>query len=315
MILTVTLNPAIDKILILNNFEMHKLHRLRTGEECHTTAGGKGVNIAIDLKALGNDVIATGFAGGYTGHKLCEELRQHDVTTSFIFIEGTTRTNSAILDISHETLTEINDFGPEISQNDQTYFLANYRRLLNRVKMVVIAGSLPQGVNEEFYYQLIEEANKKEVKVVLHVSSKYSSLFTGSNPFLINPDMRSNHEFLDQPLDGIDAFINAGKEVLIKNRNTDYVIFTHRLENIVALTREKMYVLRPKDLHIVNMFGYGDAYLAGFIHAYRDNKDIVSILKYASAVGLTNIEYVGKDVHDIRLVERNIDRIEIEELS
>ncbi|MBN2166858.1 MAG: hypothetical protein JW717_11325 [Marinilabiliaceae bacterium] len=315
MILTVTLNPAIDKILILRGFEMHKLHRLVGDEKCNTTAGGKGVNIALGLKALGNDVIATGFAGGYTGHKLCEELRDHDVTTSFIFTDGLTRTNSAMLDVENETLTEINDFGSEISSADKIHFLDNYRRLLNRVEMVVIAGSLPPGIDESYYYQLIKEANDKNIKVALHVSSKYTSLYNGANPFLINPDMRSNHEFLDRPLDGIEAFINAGRDVLIKNRDTDFVVFTHRLENIVALTRSHTYVLRPKGLKILNMFGYCDAYLAGFIYGYLKGFDTEKVLRYASAVGLTNVEYVGKDIHDLNLIDRNIERVDLEILQ
>lgn len=313
MILTVTLNPAIDKILILRNFVLHKLHRLTDDEECRTVPGGKGVNIAMGLKVLGDDVIATGYAGGYTGHKLCEELRKKDVTTSFNFVEGTTRTNSAILDLSKETLTEINDVGPTIQPDDLQFFVDTYERLLRRVKYVVIAGSLPRGVQEDFYRKLVDIANSYKIKVVLHVSAQYSSLFTNSNPFLINPDMRSHHELLGKPLDGIDQFVNVGRDLLVKNRDTDFVIFTHRLENIVAVTRDKSYIMRPVDLKIVNMLGYGDAFLAGFIHAYKQQLPIVDVLKYASAVGLTNIEYVGKEIHDLSIIEQNLSRIEIEE--
>ena len=86
MILTVTLNPAIDKILILNNFEVHKLHRLEAEEMSMITPGGKGVNIAYTLKLLGNEVIASGFAGGHSGHMLCDAIREIGITTNFIFV-------------------------------------------------------------------------------------------------------------------------------------------------------------------------------------------------------------------------------------
>ena len=156
MILTITLNPAIDKILILERFELHKLHRLNSEELTMTLPGGKGVNIALNLKVLGNEVIATGFAGGHAGHLLCDGLRQKGITTSFVFTGDATRTNISILDLKNETLTEINDFGQEVTTEDIDYFFDNYTRLLNRIKYVVIAGSVPRGVPDDVYNKLIK---------------------------------------------------------------------------------------------------------------------------------------------------------------
>ena len=315
MILTVTLNPAIDKILILNNFELHKLHRLEAEEMSMITPGGKGVNIAYTLKVLGNEVIASGFAGGHAGHMLCDAIRQIGITTNFIFTNGTTRTNTSILDRKHETLTEINDFGQEIPEEDVDFFIENYERLLNRVELVVIAGSIPQGLTIDVYKRLIEKARKRNIKVIIHTSPGYTEDLLKVSPFLINPDMRSQHELFGKPIDGIAQFLEAGRHILTRAPQTEFVIFTHRIENVVAITRDKSYIIRPQDLKIVNMLGYGDAYLSGFVHAYVQNKPVIDVLKYASAAGLTDVEDLYKEIRNIKKIEENLSRINVEELS
>jgi 1-phosphofructokinase family hexose kinase len=315
MILTVTLNPAIDKILILNNFELHKLHRLESKEMSIVTPGGKGVNIALTLKLLGHDVIASGFAGGHAGHMLCDSIRETGITTNFIFTNGSTRTNTSILDRNNETLTEINDFGEEVPEEDVEFFIENYKKLLSRIKLVVIAGSLPIGVSVNIYNQLIDLAHKQKKKVVIHTLPDCTEELMKSSPFLINPDMRSNHELFGKPLDGISAFLEAGRYILTHTEETEFVIFTHRIENVVAITRDKAYIIRPKDLKIVNMLGYADAYLAGFIHAYEQGLSVSSTLQYASAAGLTNVEDLFKEIRDINQIEKNLSRITVEELE
>ena len=315
MILTVTLNPAIDKILILERFDLHKLHRLKSDERAMTLPGGKGVNIALNLKFLGNEVMATGFAGGHTGHLLCDGLRQKGITTGFIFTEDTTRTNISILDLTNETLTEINDFGQEVTTEDVEYFLENYTRLLNRVKYVVIAGSVPRGVPDDIYKRLIKMALEKEIKVFFHVSPEHMDSVLKASPFLVNPDMRSNHQLFGKPLDGVDQFMEAGRNILVKSRDTEFVLFTHRIENVVAVTRDKSYVLRPKALKIVNMLGYADAFIAGFIHAFDQNLPVPEVLKYASSAGLTNVENIYKEITDVNKITENLTRIKLEELT
>ncbi len=315
MILTVTLNPAIDKILILDNFEVHKLHRLESSEMSMVAAGGKGVNIAQTLAKLGDEVIATGFAGEHTGHLLCDAIRQAGITTSFIFTHGATRTNISILDQKHETLTEINDFGQKIPTDEIQFFLENYERLLMRVDLVVIAGSLPRGVEPEIFVKLISKANQLGKKVVVHTAPNYTERLMQAQPFLINPDMRSNHMLFGKEVDGINQFLETGRRILEECPRTEFVIFTHRLENVVAVSRQKGYVLRPKDLKIVNMLGYGDSYLAGFIHAYVQQQSVLDTLRYASAAGLTNVEQLCKEVQNTDDIDENSVRIDIEEIE
>ncbi len=315
MVLTVTLNPAIDKILIVDSFELHKLHRLKPGEMSMVSAGGKGVNIAHTLGRMGDEVIASGFAGGHAGHMLCDAIRKEGITTNFIFTQGSTRTNISILDRKNETLTEVNDFGQEIPEEDITFFMENYERLLSRVELIAIAGSLPLGISPDIYIEMVDLARDKGKKVMVHTSPKYLPVLIEAQPFFINPDMRSDHSILGKEVDGIDQFIATGQDILYKSPGTEYVIFTHRLENVVVVTQKKAYILRPQNMKIVNMLGYGDAYLAGFIHAYINKEKEIEVLRYASAAGLTDVEDIYKEITDINKIVDNLLRIDIEEIK
>ncbi len=312
MILTVTLNPAIDKLLVLNDFAIHKLHRLEKDELSLIGPGGKGVNVAINLRLLGDEVIASGFAGGHAGHLLCEGLREQGITTNFVFAPGLTRTNISILDRKNETLTEINDFGQQISEDDQRFLLDNYEKLLNRVGFVVLAGSLPEGMQAAYYGQLIDRAKAHRRKVVLHTMPNIIDELAGHAPYIFHPDMRSIHYLLGKPCDGIDRFIQVGKELLVRNRESEYVFFTHRIENAVVVSRQRTYILRPKDLKIVNMLGYNDAFIAGYIHAFHAGIEEEDALRFASAAGLTNVESIHKELQSEESIHENLERIETE---
>lgn len=314
MVLTVTLNAAIDKMVMLNGFELHKLHRLHPDEKSITLAGGKGVNIAIALHTLGCPVMVTGFAAGHSGQLLTETIRKIGITTNFVFTEGNTRTNLSILDAKNETLTAINEPGGLVAQDDQTFFLENYERLLNLVNMVVLGGSMPEGMHFDFYAKLVELAANKKIPVIAHVSPKYFDAILSEKISVLIPDLRSYPMVRGKQSNIIQAMVDLGNELLMENEHLEYVIFGNRIENVVALSRSKSYILRPSNLKIVNMLGYADSFVAGFVHGLYYNQTMLDSLRLASACGLTNVEHLCKDLKNKELVVRNISRIEVEEI-
>lgn len=314
MILTVTLNPAIDKVVVINNFTLHKLHRLKASEFNLTLPGGKGVNIALALKLFKNDVVATGFAAGHSGHLLCDELRAKGLTTNFIFCNGKTRTNISILDLEKETLTEINEPGPIAEKMDETFFLETYKRLLYRVKMVVIAGSMPKDMQPDFYASLIRYAKQKNIPVVIHTSPKNFDPAIKESPFAIIPDLRSVVEYRGRKVNNINDLVQIGKEILRDAAESEHVILINRIENVVAVNRKNAYILRPSNLKIINMLGYADSFVAGFVHGIYHRDSLPKTLQFASACGLTNVEQVCKDLKFLDTIYENVSRIQIEEI-
>ena len=115
MILTVTLNAAIDRTVAVPNFRLGRRHR---AVESRTVAGGKGINVARALSLLGRPVIAAGFVGGPTGARVLEELREESVLTDFTGIASETRINLAVIDPTSGEQTEINERGPAVSPEE-----------------------------------------------------------------------------------------------------------------------------------------------------------------------------------------------------
>jgi fructose-1-phosphate kinase PfkB-like protein len=143
MIITVTLNAAIDKSLSVPNFRLGRRHRT---VEQRTMAGGKGVNIARTLKTLGQPVIATGFAGGITGTHIVEQLTEEAILNDFVRIREESRTNTSVLDPTTGEQTEINERGPSVSEHEVELFRDKLLYLARGAAIVVFAGSLPRGL-------------------------------------------------------------------------------------------------------------------------------------------------------------------------
>src|SRR5438270_1091823 len=157
MIITVTLNAAIDKSLSVPNFKLGRRHRT---VEQRTTAGGKGVNIARTLKELGQPVIATGFAGGTTGTHIVEQLTEESILNDFVRIREESRTNTSVLDPTTGEQTEINERGPHVSEREVELFRDKLIYLARGAAIVVFAGSLPRGAAPDLYATLIRELER-----------------------------------------------------------------------------------------------------------------------------------------------------------
>jgi 1-phosphofructokinase family hexose kinase len=164
VIITVTLNAAIDKSLSVPNFRLGRRHRT---VEQRTAAGGKGVNIARALKTLGQPVIATGFAGGPTGTRIVDQLTEESILNDFVRIREESRTNTAVYDPTNGQQTEINERGPAVSAKEIELFRDKLLYLARGADMVVIAGSLPRGVEPDIYAGLIRELRKANVLTVI----------------------------------------------------------------------------------------------------------------------------------------------------
>src|SRR6266516_4836816 len=157
MIITVTLNAAIDKSLAVPNFRLGRRHRT---VEQRTMAGGKGVNIARTLKELRQPVIATGFAGGPTGTHIVEQLTEESSLNDFVRIREDSRTNTSVLDPTTGEQTEINERGPAVSRHEIELFHEKLLYLARGAAIVVFAGSLPRGVDLDVYASLIRELRR-----------------------------------------------------------------------------------------------------------------------------------------------------------
>src|SRR3954465_10196652 len=158
MIVTVTLNAAIDRTLTVPNFQLGHRHR---ASQALTLAGGKGINIARALKLLDVPVVARGLVGGPPGQRILEELSGEAILNDFVRIEDESRTSSAVVDPTAGTLTEIYEWGPAVRGEELEMLLDKLRYLSRVATFVVFCGSLPRDVGADFYAEAIRDLSRR----------------------------------------------------------------------------------------------------------------------------------------------------------
>ena len=164
MILTVTVNAAVDKTLTVANLQLGHRHRAQQGL---VMAGGKGVNVARALKRLGEPVIATGLAGGHNGARILDEMTAEGILNDFVRIRGESRTSTVVVDPTSSVQTEIYEYGPEVIEEELALLVEKLRYLSGAITTVVLAGSLPRKVPASFYAEIVRDMSKRKVRTVV----------------------------------------------------------------------------------------------------------------------------------------------------
>ena len=211
MIITVTLNAAIDKSLSVPNFRLGRRHR--TVEQT-TMPGGKGVNVARTLKTLGQPVIATGFAGGPTGTRIVEQLTEESILNDFVRIREESRTNTAVYDPTNGETTEINERGPAVSAKEIELFRDKLLYLARGADVVVFAGSLPRGVDNAIYAQLIKDLRKLGVQTVVDADGEPMRMAVRAEPDVISPNVIEAEELVGHEFNDDEDRIIAVREMV-----------------------------------------------------------------------------------------------------
>ncbi len=313
MIITVTLNAAIDKSLSVPNFRLGRRHRT---VEQRTMAGGKGVNIARALKTLGQPVIATGFAGGPTGTRIVDQLTAESILNDFVRIREESRTNTAVYDPTNGEQTEINERGPAISDSELELFYDKLLYLSRGADMVVIAGSLPRAVDVDVYATMVRELRKAGVLTIVDTDGEPLRQSVRAEPDVISPNMLEaeelvGHEFNDDEdrLIAVGEMIDHGAREAIMTLE-DGCLASVQVDGRPARLRV---TIPPRDA--VAGVGAGDAFLAGYVAARYVGKRTEECLAYGVACGAESTQHLGAGLVDPREVERLLAEVEVHDAS
>ena len=310
MIITVTLNAAIDKTLSVPNFRLGRRHR--TVEQT-TMAGGKGVNVARALKALGQPVIATGLQGGPTGTRIVEQLTQESILNDFVRIGEESRTNTAVLDPTSGEQTEINERGPAVTAKELELFGDKLVYLARGAAIVVLAGSLPRGVETDAYARLIRELKAVGVETIVDTDGEPLRHAVRAEPTVISPNVIEaeelvGHEFNDDQ-DMIAAVREMGtlgtKQALMTTPDGCYACIPS--EGTPTLLRARIEPREP-----VATIGSGDAFLAGFVAARYTGRPAEDCLRFGVACGAESTQRLGAGLIEPREVERLVGEVQVD---
>jgi 1-phosphofructokinase family hexose kinase len=314
MIVTVTLNAALDRTLTVPNFQLGQRHR---ASEVLTLAGGKGINVARALKRLDIPVVATGLAGGRTGTRIVEELTAEAILNDFVRIGEESRTSTAVVDPTESSYSEINEWGPKVTSDELETLLEKLHYLSRGADFVVFAGSLPRGVEESFYAEAVRNLNRRGVQVVLDSEGQPLRFGTEAEPWLVSPNQREAEHVVGQELEDEEDFLMALDSIAeLGARNVHITLES----GCYALFREDRHVRRyransPARIEPVSVVGAGDVLLAQFIAAHLAGRTAEEALKLAVAAGAASTLQVGAGNFDPREAGRLLSSVEVVELS
>ncbi|MFC9594396.1 1-phosphofructokinase family hexose kinase [Streptomyces sp. NPDC056944] len=261
MILTVTLNTAVDLTYRVPALTPHASHRVTQVIE---RPGGKGLNVARVLAALGYETVATGFAGGATGAMLRDLLAATPVRDELVETAGSTRRTVAVVDTASGDTTQLNEPGPNVTAAEWTAFRARFAELLDGAAAVALCGSLPPGIHVGAYAELIRLARTAGVPVLLDTSGEPLRRGIAARPDLVKP----NAEELAQ-LTGAREPHRATRDA--RRRGAHAVISSLGPEGMLAATPEGLWRATPPATVKGNPTGAGDSAVAGLLSGLVDN--------------------------------------------
>ena len=313
MIVTVTLNAAVDRTLTVPNFQLGHRHRASTSL---TLAGGKGINVARALKRLDAPVVAAGLAGGSTGDRIVEALAGEGILNDFVRIADESRTSIAVVDPTTGELSEIYEWGPAVRADELETLLGKLHYLSRVASFVVFSGSLPRDVEDDFYAEAIRNLNRRGVQCVLDCEGEPLRLGVEAEPFLVAPNQREAESLVGQEFESDADFLMAletiadlgARNVLITEETSCFALF--REERQVRRLRASVARLEP-----VASVGAGDVLLAGFLAARFNDKSLDEALRSAVGCAAASVLELGAGRFDLREASRLAAEVELDELD
>lgn len=279
MIYTVTLNPSIDHVLKISDFKEGLVNKV---DSENFFAGGKGINVSKILKEHNLENIALGFISGFTGSFIKNDLDSCEIKNDFInVLNGCCRINTKLKTLKNET--EINGIGPSISNSNAQELFSKLRKLSEN-DILILAGSIPPSLPEDFYEQILKHLQGKNIKVIVDARNNLLLNVLKYKPFLIKPNHLEISEIFNVELKETKDLIFYGNK--LKEMGAKNVLISLGKDGAILLT-EKNEIFKsniPKG-ELKNSVGAGDSMVGGFIAGYLKNECFEEALKLGAATG------------------------------
>ena len=283
MILTVTLNPAIDKLYVLDRLCPHEVMRVR---EVNNTAGGKGLNVSRVAALAGEQVMAMGFVGGHTGALFESLIREDGIEKLFTHVQSETRCCINVRDTETNQSTEFLEPGSPVTPEDVEGFLSDFEDRLPGADAVTISGSMPQGVPPGFYSVLVRAARSKGIPVLLDSSGDALKNALSAGPTLIKPNADEIRQLLKADIGSRQELITAAKR--LHRGGVAAVAVSLGKDGVIVVCREGVFHGMTPDIRVVNTVGCGDSMMAGFAVSMVRRVPMEQAVRYAVAVSTAN---------------------------
>ncbi|MCX8095723.1 MAG: PfkB family carbohydrate kinase [Caldisericia bacterium] len=282
MILIITFNLAIDKVLYIDEFKPFEENRVKV---LSSLPGGKGVNVARCLRSLNKISTVAGFVGGYNGNFIKEGLKKEGIYSLLVEIENENRICNILVEKCGR-VTEIYEIGPKISDEKVEELIEIIQKREESYQYIIISGSIPQGVNEKHIFKILETFKNRKIFIDMHgdilikILEKFEIFFLKINENEFKKTFQVN---------------TVNKEIFIntfKNYNIFLPVITLGKEGSIFLYKGVLYRIRSDyEVKVVNSVGAGDAFMGGFVYGVDEGMNIFDALKFGTSASISNLSF------------------------
>ncbi|KGG80652.1 hypothetical protein Y919_04920 [Caloranaerobacter azorensis H53214] len=306
MIITVTLNPAVDKTIYIRDFMAGEVNKV---EYSVVDPGGKGINVSKTVAEFDCDTIALGFLGGENGEYIRQALKDLGIKEKFTEVSKNTRTNIKIVDLKTGDTTDINETGGEVNPEELKEFINIFKRVIKEGDIVVLSGSVPKGIDNNIYRFLTEYGNKTGCKVILDVSSQLLKEGIKGKPYMIKPNLRELEELLNVNLDTKEKIVDACTSII--KEGVELVCVSMGSEGALLIAEDFVLHGKVPKVEVKSTVGAGDSLVAGFAAGLSKGLTIEKAFKQGIAASIVSVTKEGTKAPTYKEVQNVIDEVEV----
>jgi 1-phosphofructokinase family hexose kinase len=312
LILTVTLNSAVDKTYRVERFMLDRVHR---PTEWRIVAGGKGINVARVYQSLGGKALATGFLGGYNGRFIAQSLKEEGISADFVKTREESRVCIAVVDPLSNTQTEINENGPNVTPGEVKALKKTFERLVrtHSFDFVTLSGSIPPGVPAGIYAELIEIGKSAGMHCVLDASGDALKIGLHSLPWMVKPNIFEMETLVNHPLRDEQEIAEAA--LMIMGTGIEVVCVTQGKYGCICASEKRLWKAVPPKIEFVSAVGSGDSLLGAFLWALSQGWDVSAAVTMGVSAGAANASVYGAGFCSAEQIFQLARSVQLKELS
>lgn len=288
MIYTITLNPAIDRTVFVSTINTKDVTRvLKTTRD----AAGKGVNVARVIHALDEPVVCLGFLGGENGMFISEELERLGIKNHCIKIQKNTRENIKIVQEENANVIELNESGKKVEEHEIEAFMEHFTQSVSTEDIVILSGSIPNGVPSDIYHRLIKLCNQLEITTILDASGELFAHSITAGPSVIKPNLYELEQYLNESIQCDERVIEIANTFF--KHNIKEIIVSMGKDGSIYVSKDIAYRIKGPSVHVRSTVGAGDSFVAGYSVGLQRHMDVKKRLQLATAVATASVETDG----------------------
>lgn len=289
MIITVTLNPAVDRTVEIDNFEIGAVNRIASER---VDAGGKGINVSKTIKSLNGNSKSLGLIGGKTGLFIKDYLDKMGIVNEFIQIQGETRTNLKIVDKVSKTNTDINESGPQISCEDIDKLDNLLFKSLEKESTVVFSGSVPAKVDTRIYGRWIKKLKSEGIKTILDADGDLLKYGIAEGPYLCKPNIKEFEMLTGKKIESLDEIKSMGEKIA-KENGIEIMVISMGDKGAIFINKAGSYYADTLEVEIKSTVGAGDAMVAALAYCLDMGHNMEEMIRLSMASGIAAVMSSG----------------------